>query len=515
MHLRLLPLALASAFPATSLAGNVFRQSTPGEHLLLGTSDEHRPLLRTKLAGIRVEAPLSLAARETFFLAVPVDPTGSELTPEAELDLRARLGLRLDSMDSFGLLLFGAELEYDALTGPVAGGDDGSVEAVSPPLSGKSGSALRRAFGHLSFGPFLTLGGGYTVSHWGLGLVANDGAHGFTPGSGQFSDPRDGDRVLRGQVATGPYTSHRLVISGAYDVVQDDDVKLEGDTATQMSLAAVLGHDRPNRFGVYVAKRVQEADDGDETRVTVFDLHARAETRKTSKIRAFVEAEAAFVTGETDLGPSAEFPVHDVRQLGIAGRAGFFRGQLGGVADLIYASGDRNLDDRDQNAFRADPNLEQGLLLFRHVIAAQSARGPIRAADPELVGFPAEDLDRLPTRGQVTNAVTFFPRAVFRAADGLEIYGGPLFAWAQGALIDARETRLAGGDPRNALGGRPDDFLGTELDVGLRYTVLLFGSRFSIGMEGGLFVPGGAFDSDGDAKLEPIGGGRLMTQWEL
>ena len=47
----------------------------------------------------------------------------------------------------------------------------------------------------------------------------------------------------------------------------------------------------------------------------------------------------------------------------------------------------------EQNAFRMDPNFEVGLLLFRHVLAAQTGRAPVTAGDPTLVGvrFAAEN----------------------------------------------------------------------------------------------------------------------------
>jgi hypothetical protein len=496
----------------------LFEADTVDAARLAGEDDAYRPFLRTRLFGLRLEAPLSVAARNTVYPAVPVDSVGTELSPEPELDVRARVGLRLDSEDRFGLLVFAAEFEFDAISGPVSGGDDGKTEAIAPPLSDESGQALRKAYGRFSFGPFVTLAGGYTTSHWGLGLVANDGAHGHTPGGGEFSDPRGGDRVLRGQVVTGPWSTERLLVSVAYDVVQDDDVTLSGDEATQVSAAVVVGHQRPNRVGVYVARRAQEARDGDETNVTVYDVHGRLEGKPVGQVKAFLESEAAFISGETDLGPTAEHPRHDVVQLGVATRFGLSQGRIGGVADVVYASGDQNFEDAEQNGFRADPNFEQGLLLYRGVMAAQTARAPVRAADPELVGYPSEDLDRLPSRGQVTNTVTFFPRAVYRPTDGLEIYGGPLFAWAEANLVDARETRLAGGEPHNALGGKPTAFLGTEYDVGLRYTALLGGTRLTLGAEGGYFVPGGAFASGSAAGVKPLdsaSGGRVLAQWEL
>ena len=111
--------------------------------------------------------------------------------------------------------------------------------------------------------------------------------------------------------------------------------------------------------------------------------------------------------------------------------------------------------------------------------------------------------------------MSFFPRGWIRPVDGLEIYGGPLFAFSNVDLADARPTRLAGGDPRNAFGGDPGGYLGTELDVGIRYRALVQGSVLTVGVEGGIFQPGNAFaDADGQT-MQSVSGARAMLNYAL
>jgi hypothetical protein len=352
-------------------------------------------------------------------------------------------------------------------------------------------------------------------SDWGLGLLANSGRRAWEPGSARFSDPREGDVVLRGLIATGPHTDKGIVLAGFIDRVYDDDLLVGEDEAWQTGGSLSVGppqqRDKP-WGGVYALYRQQTADDGDVTTLSGADLAARLPIALSKTMQLTLEGEGAFITGQTDLGPSPDYPVHDVLQLGGALRASLDAGPLGGVFDLLYASGDQNIDDGALNAFRVDPNYEFGMLAFRHVLAAQTGRAPITAGDPDLVGVPSEDLDRIPTRGSVTNTVALFPRMWGRPYKELEVYGGPLFIWNEVPLVDAKNTRLAGGVPTNALGGASGRYMGTELDLGVRLPIDIAGSRLIAGAEGAVFLPGSGLEG-GEVLPETVYGGRLMLRY--
>ncbi len=451
----------------------------------------------------------------TLVSAFPVDGEGTRVESDPALDGLGRFGIILDSARLSSTWNLRLEGEADYATGTLLGGAIESDAVLDPPLDDAAEFVVRKAFGRFSLGPFVTLGGGVTTSHWGLGLLANDGAHPWTPGSAAFVNPRGGDRVLRGLLATGPWTDGRLMIIAAYDVAQHDDVLRDGDEASQAIAAITLGDANRRHIGLYGVYRMQESAGGKETTATVGDLFARWSGR-LGEWKYTAAIEAALLLGETDLGPSTEFPVHDVQQLGIASELKMDAQRFGAVLSTFFASGDPDAADGEQNAFKADPNFQQGLLLYQHLMAGTSGRAPITAADRELVGYPAEDLDRLTTRGAISNTFAVFPRIWGRPVAGLEIYGGPLFAWTATDNADPRQSRLVGGGtPRNGFGGVPGGYLGTELDLGARYQMILSGTELTAGVEAALFTPGSALEDGEGHPRGALQGGRLTLTWRL
>jgi hypothetical protein len=410
-----------------------------------------------------------------------------------------------------GLLI---EVESDIVTGVHTGSTTGDALADDLPNDDELATELRKAWARFSVTQYAHLMGGVTMSHWGLGLLANDGDHGWAPGNAYFSDPRSGDRVLRGSMMVGPFTDQHIAIVGAYDVVLDDDVLRGDDEATQMIGSLMWGAGQPTNVGAYVVLREQVASDGDVTEVMVIDAAGAHETFGMAGTFS-IAGEVAGIIGTTDLSPSVDFPQTDVRQLGAAVRAGWDAWRWGVVMDGVYASGDRNFDDGEQTGFRMDDNFHLGQLLHRYIWTAWTARGVVTASDPDLVGVPAEDLERLTSRGAVTNVVAVFPRAWWRAMPGLEVYGGPLLAWSATDAADPFNTRIAGGDPRNALDGDPGAYLATELDLGVRYRRVMAGTELVVGVEGAVLLPGaGMQNAEGEAPGSVLGG-RFMLSYRL
>lgn len=458
---------------------------------------------------------LSIAGRVENYSAFNVDRDGTRYNYNTAFNTQLRVGLQRD--DRFGFIRLVTEYEHDFLTGPVVGGGDLDGRFV-PDSEGADTESLRKLYAQLSFGPVATLGVGFMTSHWGLGLVANDGAHGFQPGTADFSDPRGGDRVLRALLASGPYTSQRVVVFGAFDIVQDDDVLFPGDEAIQAVGGIRVGEVRPEfgegtpyEAGVYGVWRRQTASDDQITEVGVVDLYARYQHRWPG-MSLDVAFEGAAIFGTTELAPTNDFTTHDVLQLGAKLRVLFDAGIGGAALDVLYASGDQNFDDGAQNGFRADINSEMGLILFSQVMAAQTSRTVVTAQNPDLIGVPNEDLDRLATRGNVTNTISFFPRGWVRPIDGLEIYGGVLFALAEVDYTDAFNGRLAGGGGKNPTNRTPGGYYGTEIDMGIRFHGLLYGTEVSVGVEGGVLFPGSALEGTSDDALF---GGRAFARYRF
>ncbi|TNF25537.1 MAG: hypothetical protein EP329_22955 [Deltaproteobacteria bacterium] len=459
----------------------------------------------------RVRAQATVLGTSAF----PTDPTGTEYALDPTLDTQFRI--RADYRNVWGgngQYILTLSYEHDLMSGVVLGGAEGFDGVDAPYTADAEKSALRVASARLSLGHMLTLTGGAFTSHWGLGLVANDGAHGWTPGSAMFSDPRGGDRVLGALLASGPHDG--LLVFTGYESVIDDDVLVDGDTAWQ-TVFGIRYAPQEALFegGVYAVYRAQESPRGARTEVAVVDLYAKLERDLSPDLALRAELEAALIAGTTDLGPTPDHPQHDVLQGAAALRVALDAGLGGAVLDVLYASGDPAFDDGAQNGFKADRNFDLGLLFNDVVLAARTARTPVRADDPELAAVPAEDLDRLPTRGAATNTITFFPRGWWRPVDGLELYGGVLVALSPTNESDAFNARLGGGSPQNALGGGPATLVATEFDAGIRASGLFWGSRVVLGVEGGVLLPGAGLTGPDGLGEDAIYGGRVLATWEL
>ena len=487
--------------------------ATPAHAQQAPPADTYQPRLSAQRWGWRLQVPLRVSGRAEAVTGFPVDHAGNLLQSGAALSPLLRLGARLDTVVPLAThLRIHAEYEQDLPTGtwtahaPIAGPGMPSAQPIE--------TQLRKAWARLSVGRQLQVGGGFMTSHWGMGLVANDGAHGWEPGSVRFTDPRGGDLVLRGFAGTGPLTEADIVASVAIDKVEHDDMLLTGDSAYEYIASVLAGYGRPSRAGLFVVYRRQTAADGRTLDVVVVDPAGRVAI-DLHPAKLTLEAEGALVLGTTTFGASADVPRSNVLQLGGALRATLAFPRAGGVLDLVYASGDSNLHDAQVTGFHADPNFETGLLLFPYVQAAQSARGVVTASDPQLVGAPPTGIERLPTRGGLTDAVVLFPRFFTRPRPDIEAYGGVLFAFAPASNVDPFNTDLAGGTPKNALGGDPGSYWGTEIDLGLRYRLYVHHTELSAGVEGGVLFPGSALREASGSEPPPTYGGRVILGYRL
>lgn len=454
-----------------------------------------------------------LALRGEGVSTFPVDRNGTGYQTGFAFSPQVRLGAYFDTLKRIKPLAFRADFEMDLPTGFITSGDPPAGNEL--PNTARIEAQMRKALLRISFGRALHLGGGWTTNQFGLGLLANDGStNNWTPGSARFADSRTGDRVIRGFIATGPLTSLGITAAFSGDAVMGDDILLPGDKASQAIATISIGHGKKTGAGIFIVHRNLTAQTGGRTDATAIDLTARHET--VGRYFTFsVEGEAALIVGKTTLGATPDVPSHDVLQFGAILRTAMRARYGGAVLDMLYASGDNNPDDAKQTAFRADPNLEMGLLLFRHVLAAQTGRAYATAGDPDLVGIPSQGLERVPTRGAPTNTLTIFPRFYVRPLDGLEVYGGPLLALNVAPLYDPLNTRVAGGVVKNALNGKSGGTLGVEFDLGVRQRLIIHGSELTLGVEGGMLMPGSAFADATGTPMDTVVGGRGIVQYRF
>ena len=508
--------------------------------------EKYRPLVFIEPGKWDIQMPVYQGARYENTSALLLDRNNFTLE-SSYVDVVGRIGLSIDAKDGILPFLLKAEFETDLVSGSFNGPNTDLGIGLSGTRPSRAlfaddfvNEMLRKAYLQGSMMQYLHLLGGVMTSHWGMGLVANDGAHGWESGNARFHDPRGGDRVIRGMVASGPHgRRHQIFATVGVDKLLNDDAMFDGDEGTQIVAAFMYGRGKPKSAGVYFVSRrqvtpaqiLQTAEQKFDvhvaegvTNVNVIDATFKVEYNLGNKIGTLtVEGEAAYILGETTLGPSADIVTHKIQQLGIAGRASFAREHYGLILDFLLASGDADLNDEFQSGFKADRNYSMGLLMYRHLMAGHTGRAPVTASDLDIVGIPPQNVDRFATRGSASNTIAFFPRMYWKAlkrsqdhfAD-LEIYGGPLIAFTAQALIDPFSSKIQGGATRNALNAEPGNYLGTEIDLGLRMRTFLFKqTELTVGAELGYLIPGDAFKSATGQEQDNVFGARAILEYRL
>ncbi len=363
---------------------------------------------------------------------------------------------------------------------------------------------------------------GQVGSRWGLGLLANDGSDRSDPMEEDlFSDPRNGDLVDRLLFVTAPaaaltdaeWARHLMLGLGGDVVFRDDQADLlEGDLAVQ-GVGSLFWRDDDLFAGVYVAVRRQDDDGPTRLGVTAVDGFVRwAPQGEGWAVRPYAALETAVLVGKSSRSYSEWTGGDlDVLSLGLLGRLGVQVPAVGvaGRVDVGYASGDRNNADGTYRAFAMDLDAHEGMILFEEVLAWGTGAGANRAADPARLNVPRKGLDQLPTDGAIENAFFVAPTVLYRPWFGLDAALGALLAFSPAGASEPLASARNGGYPANAFGGAADawGFLGTELDLRVGYRHAWLNDAVSVGggLQGGLFLPGGALEG-------PAGGPGTVTK---
>jgi hypothetical protein len=162
-----------------------------------------------------------------------------------------------------------------------------------------------------------------------------------------------------------------------------------------------------------------------------------------------------------------------------------------------YASGDEDPQARtplSQFTFGEDANV--GLLLFKHILAFQTARSAAAGVETlRRLGAPSLPAEAIATRGAFTNGIVAFPQLDVRPLPGLLLRAGVLVAWAPERVIDPvaslqhRDGLSIQDDLVNFAGGKPARHYGTEIDGRIQYRFL---EHFLLDLEGAVLFPGDA-----------------------
>ncbi len=444
-----------------------------------------------------------------------LDAEGTDLAQGPVLSHRLRLGLR------YPIKTWKLDTEWDLLTGQVLG-DTWDIEGDLDERRRHELGGWTTA-GH--YARKLSLRGqpwgvvdteiGLVTSHWGLGMVSNDGAHEPTFGRNDF-----GDRMLRARATSAPF--HELVplyLTVAFDrVVADDFARFSRGQAAWQGVFSALWR-RDATAGIYVVRRRQHEELDDRlTRAWVLDAFADGHVA-LGDWDLQLAAEAATILGSTDrtlvYGSSDPMKIRSAGATALARLTGpEGRGWLllrGG-----WASADRNPYDDQANDFSFDRDFDVGMVLFDEVTGGIEAAASAQLTDPENVGKPPDGIEGLTTEGAFRRGSFLQPSVGWRPVEWFELRGGLTIAWTPVPFHQPFYTARAGGVLTNhhdqrATAGR----LGTELNGSAQ----LWGKpryvsgqplRLTGGVKGGLLWLGPALSGSGpDQVSHGIFWGRL------
>jgi hypothetical protein len=432
----------------------------------------------------------------------PLNETGDSSGLNWYLDQRLDVGVEQDLSDR---LSFGAELEL--FYGQVAGEFDhvGAAHRLDAretlPGWDLKNAELRQLW--LTWrSDWFQLKAGQMGSHWGLGLLANDGRP--TPGRLGYQDQGDlSDRVV---IATKPFktlfpkswAAEIVAALGGGVVYRDENTSLRDGDVGGEALLSVFYPGEQLWVGMYVAGRFAKDEPGTRLDVVALDFYGRYEP-KPGESGLVAAVELAYVTGKTDRIITADrLGGLNISALGAVGRIGWHFGciDLRSQLEVGFASGDPDPHDSTITAFSFDPDYKVGLVLFDTVMRGVSAMAAQEAADPERIGQALPGTDLLASRGRVSNAVYIYPNVSVKPLERLSLMAGFLWAFSVVEFSQSYQTFKNGGVLTNPYGlsGAGHD-LGYELNLGAAWDQPVWGDFHLVGgLQAGWFFPGSAFE---------------------
>ena len=367
---------------------------------------------------------------------------------------------------------------------------------------------------------------GQQGSHWGMGLLANDGDHPTL-----FGDYRRGSLTERLLFATRPMgRDGPLLVAIAGDLIFEDNRAklLDGDRALQ-AVGAIKWEKPSYELGLYGVYRNQQRDAEsvdpgtgftEKLEVGVVSLAGRfAVEVPGAQATVFGQFEGSLIAGTTDYVRNINLTSAGEKEriqafggamvLGVARRAQNDETRWGDLVlsvELGYASGDADPGDGVTKRFTFDQNHNVGLVLFDHVMAWMTARSATVAADPQIVNRPAPGLQFLPSEGGIFGASYVYPTLVIRPQPWLDLKTAVLIAFTTADFVDPLHYGALGNYSNYYGGDDKNHDLGIELDLGIDGRIAAGrGATVQLGAEGGVLLPGRAFN---DAA-----GNRLDTQY--
>jgi hypothetical protein len=360
----------------------------------------------------------------------------------------------------------------------------------------------------------------------GASIAVNDG----DGRRNRFGFARRGNSVDRVLFATKPLEAFKppaerdkseqkgLFLILAYDrLVTDDPMKFKDDLHNYITAVRVLAPRHP--LGTDAELRLFHAyrwSSDNDTSINAFGARAMSTFGEiTAGIETTLVAGSTREVSEAFRLITNDPPVQQaITQAGARGVVRWDKPLFSAYLELDYASGDSNPQPGTPlTQFRFADDTNVGLLMFKHVLAYQTARSAAAGvALLQNLGAPSYPVDAIASRGAFTNAFAIFPQMDFRPINNLLLRGGVLMAWAPSSVVDPiaslqrKDGVTIGDDLINFAGGKPNRYYGTELDGRVQWR---FMDHFAADLEAALLFPGSALqDANGDAARSFLVQGR-------
>lgn len=427
-----------------------------------------------------------------------VNTDGTTVGQGMVLESRARLGFGLTFGRGAGFVLEADVLDAQLAGSPwqLGGMDTRRRDLVGvDALKDVSTYVPRQAMVYGPLGPVM-MSAGLQTSHWGLGLLANDGTH-----DPLFGRNDGGDVVLRVRAATRPMGPESpLVLVAAADRVYADEIgRWQDDQAAYQGVLAVAwrGDTELGLYGVYRHQR--ESNRLLRTNVFVIDGTGRIPLVARDNLGLAFAFEGVAQLGHTSRASSYNSTDGlKIRQGAAVGQLELRSPRVQGWLRGGWASGDGNpYDDRTSN-FSADANFGVGMVLYDEVLGSLDAAAYQQLNDASNIGQPPDGADTIVAEGAWRASTYVNPVVQVDVTDWLHPRVGVLAAWATAPVGQAFTSGRAGGNPTSHL-GEPwsgSYFLGTEFDWALEASGEFKGTQPALTLQGGYLLPGAGLGMD-------------------
>jgi hypothetical protein len=386
------------------------------------------------------------------------------LAPQLRVNSNVHVFMQLDVMDA---LRFGDNPEVLQALGAVSS----TGEAFNEPL-GLSGTVLpgsdyreslfvRRAWAEL-YTKYVDLKIGRMGSHFGMGLVANDG---------MCDTCEYGDTVDRVMVSTSALDPARISI--AFDTRAEGFINRADDTHSFLFTGGYLGEVHKAALWVRWTRKPS-----DTLNIANVNLWASTQLGPLS-----IEGEGVLIAGRAD---ETEIGVEDIQFLqgGGAFKIGLKMNPVDFGVDFGFASGDTDPTDAKWTALRMDRDHDVGVLMFEHAMP-QYSRGAAADAENQNV-----DTSRTVTGEGVSNAFYIIPSVHVEPLPNVRLGVSLTAAFPLiRTVFDETEEAAA---------------YGAEIGFNGMWTIA---GAFELGGRAGIFIPGDVFGQG----LAPIVGAELRA----